>query len=64
MGLSRILGHNNLHTAIRYLNYHLDEIQHGALRVDFGLGRAVPHDTRRLAELPEKSFPVSSPEDL
>ena len=32
-----LLGHNDLQTTIRYLNYHLDEIQHAAQHVDFGL---------------------------
>ncbi len=32
-----LLSHNDLQTTIRYLNYHLDEIQHAAQHVDFGL---------------------------
>ena len=30
-----LLGHNDLQTTIRYLNYHLDEIQHAAQYIDF-----------------------------
>ena len=34
-----LLGHNDLQTTIRYLNYDLDEIQHAAQHIDFALSR-------------------------
>jgi integrase len=37
-----LLGHEDLATTIRYLNYDLDEIQHAAAQVSFGLTTCLP----------------------